>query len=146
MTDVEKTCEKEITELHKFFTDWYKGTIDKTDKKFSRFNEVLHKNFSLITPTGEKISRDRILSLVKKSYGINKNMEPPFHIWIENFNLEYKDKEIILATYEEWQKNNGKTTGRISSVLFQQKEEKPNNLVWVHVHETWLPGKNPSES
>jgi hypothetical protein len=46
--------------------------------------------------------------------------------------------ELILATYEEWQKIEGKVTTRISSVLFQNSNITPNGLLWFHVHETWI--------
>jgi len=33
----------------------------------------------------------------------------------------------------------GVENGRLSSVLFQQQLNLPNNLLWLYVHETWLP-------
>ncbi len=51
--------------------------------------------------------------------------------------------QIVLATYEEWQKGalNSKppNNGRVSSAVFLKDRSRPNGLMWLHVHETWLP-------
>ena len=66
-------------------------------------------------------------------------MLPPFRIWIEGFQLRLVSGNLALATYEEWQEVEGQVTARLSSALFQRKENTPNGLVWLHVHETRLP-------
>ena len=47
--------------------------------------------------------------------------------------------DMVLATYEEWQRNalasDPPDNGRIATVLL----ELGPDIVWHHVHETWLP-------
>ena len=47
--------------------------------------------------------------------------------------------DIIVATYEEWQRNalasKPADNARIATVLFRKEE----SLKWLNVHETWMP-------
>ena len=138
-----QACKQEIIELHEFFEDWFTATIKETDENFSRFEKVLDDKFILITPSGEKLSREEILTFVEKAYGLRREVEPPYSITILNVHCAFKTEEYSLCQYEEWQKIGDKETARISSVLFQRCEGLPNRLKWIFVHETWLPGKSP---
>jgi hypothetical protein len=58
----------------------------------------------------------------------------------------HDNESTIIMTYEEWQHTDiSTTTGRVSTVLFQviadEQEKDRERLKWLHVHETWLPGK-----
>ena len=46
--------------------------------------------------------------------------------------------KLALATYVEWQEVEGQTNSRLSTALFRGKVGTPNNVEWLHVHETWL--------
>ncbi len=62
-----------------------------------------------------------------------------FEIKIKNFVSKYSSDSIHIALYEEWQYlGENKPTGRLSTVIFREKEGTVNNLEWLHVHETWL--------
>ncbi len=42
-----------------------------------------------------------------------------------------------MVTYEEWQEVQAETTTKLSSVVFRHAPDMPNQVVWLHVHETW---------
>jgi hypothetical protein len=61
-------------------------------------------------------------------------------MWIAQAALVAEQGGLVLATYEEWQRQaDGSGSGRLSSVVFRQQPGTPNGLLWLHVHETWLP-------
>ena len=94
-----------------------------------------------MTPGGELMSGESLFGDIRKAYGTN----PQFKIEIRNVTGRRLDRAgvLVLATYEEWQKNarNSKpaNNARLSSVLFRQNPTAPNGFLWVRVHETWLP-------
>jgi len=131
-------CYNEIVELHSFFQDWFNGKLEKNEKMFQRFPSVLDDKFELITPSGQKLTRDEILKIVWNSYATRANSDNPMNIWIENFNYKQISEGLFLVTYEEWHKIDVNNTGRLSTAIFQKSDNKFNGINWVHVHETWL--------
>ena len=126
--------ETEITQLHQFFVDWYCGKLPLREEHFIRLTSVLADGFTLITPEGSSLDKQTIIETIRYSYDSRKD----FHIWIENIKIKLQVNDLVLATYEEWQESQGKTTSRVSTVLFRERSGTPNGLIWVHVHETWM--------
>lgn len=129
-------AEKEVVDLHQFFQDWFNGTIPNTDEQFARFADVMAESFGMVPPNGRFVTCAPLLEGLRGSYG--RSQQAPGRIWIENFVTRQTGPDWLFATYEEWQTFNGKTTSRLSSVLFEENEAAPNGLIWLHVHETWL--------
>jgi hypothetical protein len=143
---LEKKCYNEIVEQHSFFQDWFNGKIEKNEKTFQRFPSVLDNKFELITPSLQKYAREDILQLVWNSHASRTISDNPMKIWIENFGFKQLTSDIFLVTYEEWQKVESEDKGRLSTAIFLKKENKFNGIVWIHVHETWLPEKISNNS
>lgn len=128
-------AEKEITELHQFFQDWFNGALNNTAEAFARFTEVMSEGFGIISPAGRLTELDELTANLKQMYSAHSNIR----IWIENVQLRRQDGRIIIATYEEWQQiNNDTPHGRLSTVIFRENINMPNGLEWSHVHETWI--------
>ena len=60
-------------------------------------------------------------------------------MWIERAQLRFDSADLLVATYEEWHQTGDRTTARISTGVFRHEAGAPNGLLWLHVHETWLP-------
>ncbi len=135
---MESRCRREAIELHRFFQAWMRGDLESTAESFARFDSVCAEDFVFITPGGQLLDRAAIVGGVRDSHGSWRDDERA-RIWIENVRLHRTEGELALATYEEWQEVRGEVRGRLSSVLFRAREGTPNNLEWLHVHETWLP-------
>ena len=131
-----KNAEKEVVELHQFFQDWFNGVIPNGDEQFDRFADVMADSFGMVPPNGRFVSRAPLLEGLRGSYG--RSQQSPGRIWIENFVTRQTEHGWLLATYEEWQSFDDKTTSRLSTVLLQENESAPNGFIWLHVHETWL--------
>jgi len=126
---------EEIERLHRFFVDWFAGTIADDDDTFNRmFLDALDPGFVLIPPAGRIVARSDLASGLRSGHGSN----PDFRIAIRNVEIRRAVDGVVLATYEEWQRNARASkppdNGRISTVLFQGED-----LRWLHLHETWLP-------
>ncbi|MEM9954746.1 MAG: hypothetical protein AAF846_24275 [Chloroflexota bacterium] len=124
--------EREIRDLHQFFQDYFLGLIQKTD--ITRFATCLADGFTIVFSNGNHLSRTAIIDAVRDGYGQHNNC----HIWIENVQLRQHIHEVLIVTYEEWQTLNDVTTKRTSTVTFLEDSSKPNDLAWLHVHESGL--------
>lgn len=131
----QERCKKEVTELHQFFEKWFKGKLPDTDEAFARFESVMAEGFEIISPAGKAMKRNVILNAVRGGHG----KEPDAKIWIENHRHLLTHGDLSLVSYEEWQVTGGTKRGRLSTALLRVTEKTPNNLQWLHVHETWLP-------
>lgn len=134
---IERDCEAEIVALHRFFTDWFRGTLPDTDAAWSRVEKVLSPQFTLISPEGRILGREALLAAVRAQHA---SRVPPevFEIRIRGFECRAVGAKIALATYEEWQRRAGETVGRRSTAVFERDAAAPHGLCWLHVHETWL--------
>jgi hypothetical protein len=132
-------CRREVEELHQFFKDWLSGSLPETEEAFKRVERALTPDFQLIHPSGRRQRREEILSGLRRAHG----SQPSLTIEIREATLLQHGKETAIATYEEWQGSNDRTDGRISTVAFRlnpsrSNPEAPKDLIWQHVHETWL--------
>ena len=133
VVDIESHCRKEVVELHEFFQQWFTGESPQMKEAFDRFASVLAGDFHIISPDGRIMQRDPILEAVRAAYGSG-----PVEIWIKNHVHRLTICDVALVTYEEWQTKGDETRGRLSSALLRVKPGTPNDLQWLHVHETWL--------
>lgn len=133
-------CEEEIRRLHKFFVDWFSGSLRNSDEEFQKGVACFGANCHLITPKGEKCEHKHLLESIRNAHGVHQGNE--FQIVIKNCQLLYQHENTLAMTYEEWQHLNSSTTARISTVIFHEsshEKSKECHLEWVHVHETWMP-------
>lgn len=135
-------CRREVQALHQFFEAWLSGERPNTDASFRRLDRALAPAFRLIHPSGDRRSRDDILTGLRGAHG----SRPALTIDIRNVQLRGNGARLLVATYEEWQQSADTEDGRLSTVVFARHPEGPNGLRWRHVHETWLqaPGVAPS--
>ncbi len=127
--------EIEVVRLHDFFVDWMTGTIEQSDENFLQFANSMSDDFYIVAPSGQLTEREALVSGLHSTY----NKRVGLRIWIENVKLRHMLNDTIVATYEEWQSLEGKTTARLSTVIFTLDDTVPNQLLWRCVHETWLP-------
>lgn len=129
-------CPREITQLHQFFQSWFNGEIDDTDDQYDRLEHVLASEFVLITPEGMENERSRLIRGLRSAHGGNR--DNPVKIWVEDIRCRHHEGNVAVFTYHEWQEKKGDKKGRLSTVLFRRKDEIPEGVEWLHVHETWL--------
>lgn len=137
--DPANRCGKEIVELHQFFEEWFNGRIGQDEHSFARFASVLAPSFCMVTPGGVMIAQAEILRRVYAGWASSRGDESPMRIWIENARVIEDSAPIAVMSYEEWQQSKGETRGRLSTAVFRALDSAPNGVIWVCVHETWLP-------
>jgi len=138
---IHQTAKEEIIRLHDFFVEWMTGAVDQSNEEFARFANNMSDDFYIVAPSGQLTQRESLVTGLHSTY----NQRPKLRIWIENVVVRHQLDEAIVATYEEWQAFEGKTTARLSTVIFTQDDSVPNGLLWRCVHETWLPADKVGE-
>ena len=119
----------EVEQLHEVFESWFGDDIASLD----RVEEALGDTFSIVMPDGAIVTREPLMTGLHNSRG-SRNVR----ITIRNVEIQWRHRDAVVATYEEWQEQAKFTTGRLSTVVFTQVDAAPNGLRWEHVHETWL--------
>ena len=126
-------CEREVTELHRFFEDWFCGRC--TD--FARAEAALAPDFVQISPRGETNDRAALLAGLRDAAGCRRDDD--FEIRIEDLTVRVVEFGLALVTYREWQRLGAREAGRFSTALFRVERDAPCGVQWLHLHETWLP-------
>jgi hypothetical protein len=132
---LEHCCIKEVHDLHQFFQDWFNGAIAQSEENFARVTRALNERFALVSPRGALAEYATVIEWLHSGYGTR----PGFRLWAEKITLRHQEGDLALVTYEEWQEMDAVVTTRLSSALFRRRDEAPNGVEWLHVHETWLP-------
>ena len=133
-------CEDEVVELHRFFQAWYRGEIDPDGGAFSRLSDVLGESFHMVSPDGELVGRGEVLAVLRAAHG-SKGAD--FVLRAEECRFRTGSRRLGVVTYEEWQEEGGTSRGRIATAVLQDRADAPNGVEWVHVHQTWLPAREP---
>ena len=136
-------CEREVREFHAFLRDWLAGAVPRTGETFARFSGVMGEGLEVIGPRGGVTGREALVEEFEGLHGELAADADAFEIWIENFRCRWAVGDHALVTYEEWHRRQGAESARFSTALFGQAEATPCGVAWLHVHETWLPGRAP---
>ena len=135
------TCRREIESLHEFFVDWYTGQTGADT--YDRVERALAADFEMVTPDGV---RNKYADVVDGIRGEYASREPgTFDIEIRNVETRHTGDNHALVRYEEWQESPDGTTGRLSTVLFEDDPDAPGDVVWLDLHETWLDSPSSDE-
>jgi hypothetical protein len=138
---------EEIDDLHRFFQEWFLGERPGTDAEFARVEQALEDSFALVSPNGTLLEREALLDRLKSSHG--KRAGESFRIWVRAVRLRDEIGPRLLVSYEEWQETDDGVTARQSTAWFAVtpgETVERERLRWVHVHETWLPGRSPEDA
>ncbi|MCY3713720.1 MAG: DUF4440 domain-containing protein [Gemmatimonadetes bacterium] len=131
---IQEACRNEIDALHRCFEDWFNGSVPRTEEAFGRIDAALGEAFVIVMPQGSKVERAPLLKGLYDAHAGRSGIR----IWIENVRVLEEDRALVVAEYEEWQTEGGKTTSRHSTAVFRRNDQKPNGLEWLRVHETWF--------
>jgi len=135
---MDERCSREIHQLHRFFVDWFTGSLPDDASTFARLDRALAEGFQMIAPDGHRLGKPELLERLRSAHGAHS--DDAFDIEIRNIDVRHMLSPLCLLTYEEWQQHGqAAPTGRLSSVLFRDLEDAPNGVEWLHVHEVWLP-------
>jgi len=138
--------ELEVNELHRFFEQWFAGSLPENDVNFARLTRVLAPGFELITPDGRLVPGEMLVRGLESSHGKFEQGGPVFEIEVRSLTSRELGDGLYLATYEEWHHTDHESIGRLSTAMFRVAPGTPNGLVWHHVHETWLPEEGPERA
>jgi len=138
---MERACESEIRELHRFFEDWFAGRLPRTPEAFERLRAALAPGFMLVTPDGRRTERDALLAGLEQAHGTQSD----FRIAIERVEPRAVVGEACLVLYEERQHRGDEANARLSAAWFRRAPDAPHGVVWLHVHEVGLPAPEASD-
>ncbi len=134
-----EACAHEIVEFHRFFQDWFAGSTPEDDETFGRVAAVLAPGFEIVGPSGAHVPRSTLVDGLRRAHG--QYAESAFAIEVKDLRVQAVVEGVYRVTYEEWQQGGNEDGGRISTAILRENTEAPNGVEWVHVHETWLPGR-----
>ncbi len=135
------TCRQEIASLHEFFVDWYTGQT--REDSYDRVERALAADFEMVTPDATRSEYADVVDGIRDGYA---SREPgTFDIEIRNVETRHTVDDHALVRYEEWQETPDGTTGRLSTVLFEDNPDAPGDVVWLDLHETWLDSPDSDE-
>lgn len=130
----------EIEAMHRFFTQWFGGTIPRTEANFDRFRTALDPSFAQVNPQGLLRPYRQILHDVWAHWNWFPG-DPDFRIWIAEAQVcHLLPGDHALAVYQEWHNYQGKNVGRTCTGLVCRRAGTPAGIAWLQMHESLIPG------
>jgi len=130
--------EREIHELHAFFTAWLCGALPDTDAAFARLTAALAPEFRIGLTDGRLLGVADVLAWLRPAHGSRAGQEPPFLIRTESFELRWIAGERALAAYVERQRLADRWTARRSLAAFRAEPSAPCGVLWTDLQECWI--------
>jgi hypothetical protein len=137
----------EIDDLHRFFTLWFGGRVEKSEAHFARFRDALDPRFGQVNPKALYRDRARIVQDVWNNWNFLPG-DPNLRIWVERVRVEHVlPGDHALCIYEEWSIHKGETIGRTCTGLLTRQAGTPTGIAWLAMHESVMaPGSSPGQS
>ena len=132
--DLRERCAAQIADLHRVIEDWLTGRAPRTPAAFAAFGEAHTPGFTMVTPEGAVLTRERLLPAFEGAHG----SVPGLSIRIADVVVVHADTNCVVVTYEEWQDGPTGRSGRRSSVVLVRDAAAPHGLRSRHLHETWI--------
>lgn len=143
-------CAAEVEEIHRFLEAWRNGAVARNDESFSRLSDAVARAFTYVGADGKALRRDAVLDRVRRGWGGWR--EPggtapgSGRIRIENLRTRFIEGPLAVVSYEEWHHVGGASQGRTTTALFRLEHGRPNDVAWVHLHQSELAsGPRPGE-
>lgn len=123
----------EVEELHRFFSVWFAGTVAKTEPVFARLDLVLAPSFQMVSVQGRRRGREQVVEEIRKAHGVGATA-----VWVESAEATQLGEGLVVVVYEEWQDRGEGAAGRLSTAVMRHMPALPNEVQWLHLHETPL--------
>ncbi len=140
---MDEACVNEVVDLHRFIERWLTGAVPATGEAFERMPSVLADGFVIVSPGGVITAREALLNEFHAAHG---SRPEGFTVRIDDLRIRRNMGDLCVATYEEWHRDGREETARIATALFGPRDETPNGVEWLHLHETWKAGRGPATS
>jgi hypothetical protein len=133
--DLAAAARAEVVGLHEFFVGWFTGVLDDDGRVFERLTGVLHREFSMIVPSGALLTRHGVIASVRSAHA---TAEGSFAIEIRDVVDHVVGPDVVLVTYEEWQYVGERVVDRrVSTAVFVPAGGTVHGVQWRHLHETF---------
>jgi hypothetical protein len=129
------TAIREIRELHGFFEAWLGGSGPSGDIAFRRAEAALASGFTMVTPSGQRLSRSEVLGWLRSAHGSRRD-PAPFRISIDESVVLHCEVPLVVVSYVEVQRGAEISTRRSLAVL-REAEDAPCGVLWLALQETW---------
>jgi putative acetyltransferase len=122
----------EVIDLHRFFQDWFNGTIPKNEQVFQRVAAVWPESFVLVD---KRNGLHDAASILQDTYDFHGAF-PKLKIHIRGLVVtEIPGTSVAVARYEEWHVDENETEARLCSATLVCSPES-GSVRWVHIHES----------
>jgi hypothetical protein len=129
---------REILDLHIFFEGWLGGTLANTDAAFSRLDHALADGFSMVAPSGVRLSRADVIHELRLAHG-KRAAGGPFRIAITEPEVVLLRPPVAVIGYVEEQRSGSALTRRRSTAVLEGGGQGARPSVrWLALHETWI--------
>ena len=128
---------QEVSDLHAFFEAWLSGEAENTNAVFSRVESSLGEEFTMVTPSGQRLQRPDVIGWLRGTHGASAS-QGSFHIAIAEPEILLLRPPLVLLGYVEEQTVGNVVTRRQSTALFDVSIEGGQRVRWLALHETWI--------
>lgn len=137
----EERCLEETHRLHRWLEAWLTGAAANDEATFTPFAAAIDPGFEIVSPRGTRTNGSDVIAEIRGAHGA---APADLKIWVENAAIAHVAGDHAVMTYEEWHESGAERSARLATVVYRDAPDAPGGVLWLHVHETWLPGLAPA--
>ncbi|KNA05063.1 hypothetical protein SOVF_193880 isoform A [Spinacia oleracea] len=129
----------EIVKFYLFYERWRRGEVENSESYYASLKSVCHPSGGFIHPSGEELSLYDSIDKLKKCYGDRQGTK--YRVWIDRLLPTRISNDAWLVRFDKWETSGEeRQCGVVSTLLRSKVADSLSDLLWEHVHQTWLDG------
>ena len=134
LSTLSETAFQEVIDVHVLIEQCFRGEVNDPISAKKTFLDHFHPDFYMITPAGTVIQKGGLDQWFSNAIGTRAGN----NITIVNCVARLVTPETVMVTYEEEQRFANEFLKRTSTAIFVPKPNSNKELLWLHLHETWI--------
>lgn len=129
----------EIVKFYLFYERWRRGEVENSESYYASLKSVCHPSGVFIHPSGEELSLHGSIDKLRKCYGDRQGTK--YRVWVDRLLPTRISNDAWLVQFEKWESSGEEyQCGVVTTLLRSKVANSLIDLLWEHVHQTWLDG------
>ncbi|KAK7290474.1 hypothetical protein RIF29_04923 [Crotalaria pallida] len=127
-----------VVMFYLFYERWRRGEVENSEPNIQNLRSILHPTGNFVHPSGVDRPMHQSIDTIVQLFGDKRGID--YRIWVDRMSFAEVSLSSWLVKFDKWELSGNELQGCSTKVLMNSKVDAPDELTWVHLHQTWLNG------
>lgn len=128
----------EVVMFYLFYERWRRGEVENSEQYIQNFKSIFHPTGNFVYPSGVERPLHQSIDTLIKLFGDKRGID--FRVWVDRVSFAEVSLGSWLVKFDKWELSGNDLQCCLTKVLMNSKVDAPDELTWMHLHQTWLDG------